>query len=210
MVKLNLSSVLVAESKTLELNGRHLEEIIKAMHNVWPDYPLLENLDENPEIPAGLSLAQSLEQENGCFRALCYVKEDKLAIPLFYFVPRETASLEIMEGFSVVDAYVLDEPYAFILPTLSREDFMDAFCAEFNLHSVDKKVPDFELQLNKGYNSVLAMKEGVAVIYFEIVLFGGFKICKLWNMYLFTPKDLIEETTTEPRCFDSSFSLRKP
>lgn len=210
MAKLNLSSILVAESKTLELEGRHLEEIIKAMHVAWPDFPLVENLEENPEIPAGLSLAQSLDQENGSFRALCYVKEDKLKVPLFYFVPDQTTSLAIMEGFSVVNAYVLDEPYAFILPTLNREDFMDAFCAEFNLHSVNKNIPDFELQLNKGYNSVLAMKEGVAVIYFELVVFGSFKICKLWNMYLFSPKDLIEETTTEPRCFDSSFSLRKP
>lgn len=185
-----------------------MEDIIRAMHERWPDFPLITDLEENVE-PLPGPLVQNVGMNNGGFKALCIKRKESVVVPLLFFVPDQSASLSIMDGFSAIMCYGTGLPYAFVVPSLSRNAFLDTLCKEFDLHLEKHRKGDIELQLDREYDAVIEMKEGWAVLDFELVKFNGLKVCRMWTMYLINKKDFIETTEFEREGFLHSFGLEE-
>lgn len=207
MKKLNLTSLLIAECEELPTKeNARMEDIIGAIHKRWSDFPLITELDENIELPAG-PFMQNVGMDNGCFRVLFFKKKESVMVPLLFFVPDWKASLSIMDGFSAVMAYALELPYAFVVPSLSRNAFLDSLCEEFGLHLEEPRTDDAQLKLDRGYGAAIEMKEGWAIFDFEIVKYNGLKVCRLWSLYLISKKDFIETSEIDRAPFLEMFGL---
>lgn len=205
MIKLKEASILLAECKILPWNGGCWEDVMKAIHNKWDDFPLVSNLEENPELPDRLDFAQNVTLDNGCFRSLLSIDEDKLVVSLLYFVPEQNASFSVMEGFTAVTAYKLDQPYGFVVPSLEKKDFFDMLTEEFGFH-VKTKSSNSELKTDLEYCLVLDTAEGAAVMNCEFNMYAGLKVCKVYHLFLFSKNDFCKTTET-PRLFSPAFTL---
>lgn len=205
MVKLKEDSILLAECKILPWNGGCWEDVMKAIHDKWDDFPLVSDLEENPELPDRLDLAQNVTLNNGCFRSLLSVDDGRLVVSLLYFVPEQNASFSVMKGFAAVTAYKLDQPCVLVVPSLEKKDFFDTLTEEFGFH-VKAKGGNSKLKTEKEYHLVLEAEEGVVVMNCEFNMYADIEVCKVYHLFLFSKNDFCKTTET-PRLFSPVFTL---